>query len=246
MWSHYSAREAAQLIGLPESAVRSLARAGVIGAPGEVPLRLGFRDLASLRRVKALVDAGVPLSRASREVIALLRGAQEAAAQLDLFARPAAPSMAEVHAMPVRREPPSLQPVVSHTADEWFERALGAEESDVEAAIDAYRRCLRLRPDSTEAWINLGRLHAENGDADLAVESFERARSRSTPTTPPRCTTSASSPRTPAARRTRSATTRAPSSSIPSSPRPTTTSRRSSISAARPSRRSATSTSTGS
>lgn len=200
VWSSYSARDAAQLIGLPESAVRSLARAGVIGEPGEVPLRLGFRDLASLRRLKSLVDDGLPLARARREVIALcarlpigkrlaevalevhggkvrVRGGEPAVAgqlELLLVETPPAP-LAEVHAMPVRRETPTLQPVVSATADEWFEKALAAEDTDVEAAIDAYRRCLRLRPDSTEAWINLGRLHAENGDADGATESFERA-----------------------------------------------------------------------
>jgi len=204
VWSSYSAREAAQLIGLPESAVRSLARAGVIGEPGEVPLRLGFRDLASLRRVKALVDAGLPLSRARREVIALcarlpigkrlaeialevhagrvrVRGGEPVAdGQLELALlrdapEPSTATLGEVHAMPVRREPPTLQPVPSQTADEWFERARAAEDTDVELAIEAYRRCLRLRPDSTEAWINLGRLHAENGDADGAIDSFDRA-----------------------------------------------------------------------
>ncbi|MCA9673414.1 MAG: MerR family transcriptional regulator, partial [Myxococcales bacterium] len=70
VWSSYSPREAAQLLGLPESAVRTLARAGVIGDRA-VPVRLGFRDLAALRTVKALVAAGLPLARVRREIIAL-------------------------------------------------------------------------------------------------------------------------------------------------------------------------------
>ena len=32
-----------------------------------------------------------------------------------------------------------------------------------------------LRPDATEAWINLGRLFAENGDAAAAAECFQTA-----------------------------------------------------------------------
>ncbi len=200
MWSSYSARQAAQLIGLPESAVRSLARAGVIGSPGEVPLRIQFRDLAALRQVKALVDGGVPLARVRREIIALhrglpggrtlaeialeahgghvrVRGNEDGAPQLPLpLPLLSAPAPAgAVHAIPVRREAAAPQPVPAHTADEWFERALALEDGDVDAAIDAYRRCLRLRPDSTEAWINLGRLFAENGDSDSASECFGTA-----------------------------------------------------------------------
>ncbi|MBL9016102.1 MAG: tetratricopeptide repeat protein [Myxococcales bacterium] len=49
------------------------------------------------------------------------------------------------------------------------------EDRDPVAAIDAYRRSLRLRPDTTEAWINLGRLFAESGDADAAHDCFRSA-----------------------------------------------------------------------
>jgi tetratricopeptide (TPR) repeat protein len=200
VWSSYSAREAAQLIGLPESAVRSLARAGVLGAAGELPLRIQFRDLAALRTIKALVDSGVPLSRARREVIALcrrlpagtglaelpleargghvrVRGDAVAGAQLELplGLAPARAPTGEVRPLPVRAEPEAPQPVPAQTADEWFERAVSLEDGDLEAAIEAYRRCLRLRPDSSEAWINLGRLFAENGDAEGATECFDTA-----------------------------------------------------------------------
>jgi tetratricopeptide (TPR) repeat protein len=219
VWSSYSARQAAQLIGLPESAVRSLARAGLIGAgagavvagepaTAEVPLRIEFRDLAALRTVKTLVESGVPLARVRRELIALhrrlppgrtiaevpleadaghvrVRGEApdgDHGGQLDLpllavgtIVHPTAAATGTLHAIPVRRDAPAPQPVLASTADEWFDRALSIEETDLEAAIDAYRRCLRLRPDSTEAWINLGRLFAENGDSDAASECFGTA-----------------------------------------------------------------------
>src|SRR3954468_7223261 len=69
MWTSYSARHAAQLIGLPESAVRSCIRDGLVGTPGAVPAQLSFRDLSALRTVKALVDAGLPLPRVRRELL---------------------------------------------------------------------------------------------------------------------------------------------------------------------------------
>src|SRR5688500_16946976 len=64
----YSARHAAELIGLPESAVRSCIRDGLVGTPGTVPAQLSFRDLSALRTVKALVDAGMPLPRVRKEL----------------------------------------------------------------------------------------------------------------------------------------------------------------------------------
>ena len=42
MWTSYSARHAAQLIGLTESAVRSCIRDGLVGTPGTVPAQLSF------------------------------------------------------------------------------------------------------------------------------------------------------------------------------------------------------------
>jgi Flp pilus assembly protein TadD len=200
VWSSYSARHAAQLIGLPESAIRSCVRAGLIGASvgTDVPVRLSFRDLSALRTLKALVAAGVPLARARRELADIARrmpGTSLAelpleardghiwirgesaplAGQLPLPFTPVAPPPAgEVHDLPARPvEPPEPTPAL--TADDWFERALALEEGDPPAAIDAYRRSLRLRPDCVEAWINLGRLHAEGGEPDAATECFSTA-----------------------------------------------------------------------
>jgi tetratricopeptide (TPR) repeat protein len=201
VWTSYSARAAAQVVGLPESAVRALARAGVVGEGGDAPLRLAFRDLAALRTIKALLDRGLSLRRALREAIALhrrlppgrtlaevalelrdgqvvIRGEVAPTPQLALPLEPPPPPPAgELRAIPVRREAAALEPVPPPTAEAWFERALALEDGDgaTAAAIDAYRRGLRLRPEATEAWINLGRLHAEDGDGPAARECFERA-----------------------------------------------------------------------
>ena len=84
MWTSYSARHAAQLIGLPESAVRSCIRDGLVGAPGAVPAQLSFRDLSALRTVKALVDAGLPLARVRRELSAIQRALPAGASLAEL------------------------------------------------------------------------------------------------------------------------------------------------------------------
>jgi tetratricopeptide (TPR) repeat protein len=210
VWSSYSARHAAQLIGLTESAVRSCIRDGLIGSPGEVPARLSFRDLAALRAVKALLDAGVPLARVRKELLEIartlpegrgiaelplearagrvhVRGQATSAGQLEL---PLAPGEepaghagsggsggrgGDLHALPRLHGLPGpvAAPVV--TADEWLARAVALEEVEPAAAIEAYQRSLRLRPDCSEAWINLGRLHAENDNPESARQCFRSA-----------------------------------------------------------------------
>ncbi|MEZ4400731.1 MAG: tetratricopeptide repeat protein [Kofleriaceae bacterium] len=199
MWSSYSPRHAAALLGLPESTVRGLARAGVIAAPGELPLRLCFRDLTVLRSVKALVAAGVPLRRVRRELVSLrqrlpastsiaevalevrdgrvaVRGeAAPVTGQLSLaFAAPTAAPAGELRDLPTRPVA-APEPAPALTGEDWFDRAILLEDTDTEAAIDAYRRALRLRPDHVEAWINLGRLHAEAGAGPAAAECFGQA-----------------------------------------------------------------------
>jgi tetratricopeptide (TPR) repeat protein len=200
VWTSYSARHAAQLIGLPESAVRSCIRAGLVGAPGTVPAQLSFRDLSALRTVKALIDAGLPLPRVRRELAALqqrhavslaeltveLRNGQihvrgepprgDATGQLALpFDVAIDPAPGVRRELPRPPESPAPQPVPPATADQWLARAQQLEERDPVAAIDAYRRSLRLRPETTEAWINLGRLFAESSDAAAARDCFDTA-----------------------------------------------------------------------
>lgn len=206
MWESYSARHAAQLIGLPESAVRSCIRDGLVGTPGAVPAQLSFRDLSALRTVKALVDAGLPLPRVRKELTKIqhtlpagtsiaeltvearggevyLRGAKlgglELGGQLSLPLEPPPapppPPPGEVRELPRPPDAPVPVAVAPATADQWIARATELEERDPVAAIDAYRRALRLRPETTEAWINLGRLFAESGDSTAAHDCFRSA-----------------------------------------------------------------------
>ena len=205
MWTSYSARHAAQLIGLPESAIRSCIRDGLIGTPGTVPAQLTFRDLSALRTVKALVDAGLPLPRVRRELVRIqiglpsgasiaeltvearagqvhIRGAhsdEELAGQLalpfELAMAPARAPAGELRELPRPPDAPVPIAVAPATAEQWLARALQLEDRDPVAAIDAYRRSLRLRPECTEAWINLGRMFAESGDPQAAHDCFRSA-----------------------------------------------------------------------
>ena len=204
MWTSYSARHAAQLIGLPESAIRSCIRDGLVGTPGTVPALLTFRDLSALRTVKALVDAGLPLPRVRRELARIqhglpggtslaeltvearggqvhIRGAhgsEEMRGQLalpfELAAEPPAPA-GELRELPRPADAPVPVAVAPASADQWLSRALQLEDRDPVAAIDAYRRSLRLRPECSEAWINLGRMFAESGDPEAAHDCFRSA-----------------------------------------------------------------------
>jgi tetratricopeptide (TPR) repeat protein len=205
VWTSYSARHAAQLIGLPESAVRSCIRDGIIGTPNTVPAQLTFRDLSALRAVKSLVEAGLTLPHVRRELVRIQQAlpAGTSLAEVTIEARggrihicgtpeeiaPAAGQLALPFDPPAERPAPEGEvrelprpidaavPVVAvpATADQWIERGMQLEERDPVAAIDAYRRSLRLRPECTEAWINLGRLFAESSDAHAAHDCFRSA-----------------------------------------------------------------------
>jgi hypothetical protein len=225
VWTSYSARHAAQLIGLAESAVRSCIRDGLVGTPGTVPAQLSFRDLSALRTVKALVDAGLPLPRVRKELLVIqarlpagtsiaeltvearngqlhVRGAVptnggngaatitsiggigdgQLALPFDVTIDPSSgrsaepiAELGELRELPRPPEAPMPVAVAPATADQWLSRAQLLEERDQVAAIDAYRRSLRLRPDCTEAWINLGRLFAESNDGDAARDCFKSA-----------------------------------------------------------------------
>jgi tetratricopeptide (TPR) repeat protein len=207
VWTSYSARHASQLIGLPESAIRSCIRDGLVGTPGTIPAQLTFRDLSALRTVKALVDAGLPLPRVRRELVRIqlalpdgaslaeltieARGGEVLVRGIDSGAHPGAEPRGQL-ALPFDPSPSGAVPgpagelrelprgsdsampiaVAPATAEQWLARALQLEDRDPVAAIDAYRRSLRLRPECTEAWINLGRMFAESGDPTAAHECF--------------------------------------------------------------------------
>ena len=204
MWTNYSTRDAAEFVGLSESAIRSCVRSGVVSPPG---FRFSFQDLVVLKIVKSLVVQGVSLPRVRRQLGCLAcRHPGAALSSMSLAGHnghvivrdarcawradsgqlvfdfelevPSSPHPAppgELTAMPVRREAPAPEPIAALTAEQWFDRGLELEESTAEGAILAYERSLHLRPDCSETLINLGRLYAENQAPARAAECFKRA-----------------------------------------------------------------------
>lgn len=201
MWSGYSARQSAELVGLTESAVRSLVREGVLGDRERVPARLDFRDLKLLQGVRRWRDDGVSLRRIRRELVAIgqrvngsgLVGLSISAHRGHLVVRdescawradsgqlvfPFELELPEGKVAAIADRRPSPEPeseAASRSAADWFDRALDLEEEEPQQAMEAYRKVLELRPDSVETLINLGRLHAESAAIDEAARCFERA-----------------------------------------------------------------------
>ncbi|HTM21196.1 MAG TPA: tetratricopeptide repeat protein [Kofleriaceae bacterium] len=206
MWTGYSTREAAELMGMPESAIRACARAGLLSeGSAKVPARLSFRDLKVLRLVKELGIQGLSMRRIRNQLGELQRRLPQegSLAELNVAAQDGhivvrdsagdqrrswradtgqmllefeAPSpTGELAAIPARREAPAPEPIAALTAEDWFDRALAIEEEDPAAAIGCYQKALKLRPDSPETWINMGRLHAEGGRPEEARECFRVA-----------------------------------------------------------------------
>ena len=200
MWSGYSARQSAELVGLTESAVRGLVRDGVLGDSEQLPARLDFGDLKLLQGVRRWRDEGVPFRRIRRELAAIRQRIDGALRSLSISAWrghlvvrddacawradsgqlvfPFELDSFEGQVTPFcdRKPPPKPEAESSgRTAAEWFDRALELEEDNPTAAMEAYRRVLDLRPESVETLINLGRLYAESSAIDAAATCFERA-----------------------------------------------------------------------
>jgi hypothetical protein len=202
VWEGYSTRQASEFVGLPESTIRGCARAGFVAPDVDhVPMQLSFRDLRVLQVVKELIQQGVSIRRVHRQLTALKQRlpASTSLAELSLAAHGGHVVVRErgsawradtgqlvldfagdarwgqVHPIALRRQAPGPEPADGLTADDWFERALALEEVDADAAVGAYERALRLRRDSGEIWINLGRLHAEASRTEEAERCFREA-----------------------------------------------------------------------
>src|SRR5205823_6827163 len=191
--SGYGAQEVAKMLGLSTGQVRAWVRAGFLepsrGPRGE--LRFSFQDLVLLRTAKGLVSARIPPRRVRSALRKLkdqlpegrpLRAVRIRAegdrivvgdgraswspesgqVLFDFGARELARKVAPLH---LRAE----------DASDWYERACDLEEAAPAQAREAYRRALDLDPSLADAWVNLGRLLHEAGQARPAAEHYRSA-----------------------------------------------------------------------
>jgi tetratricopeptide (TPR) repeat protein len=158
--------EAAALVGWSASRVRRLVRDGVL-TPTRGPrgaLRLSFRDVALLRRLRELGGGELIVREGSR-----LRRAGSGQYVFD-FAPAREPN---VVAFAPRAPAPALMD--PPCADAWLQRGCELDATDPEGAREAYRAALAADPQHVDAHVNLGCLEHEAGRLAEAETHYRAA-----------------------------------------------------------------------
>jgi len=193
--SGYAAREVAKMLGLSLGEVRAYVRAGFLeptrGARGE--LRFSFQDLVLLRTAQGLVSARI----APRRVRSALRKLKEQLPEgrplrgvhiraegdrivvgdgRSSWSPESGQILFDFETQELARKVAPLQlRARDGDATDWYERACDLEETAPDEARRAYQRALELDPAHADAWVNLGRLLHEAGDARGAAQHYRKA-----------------------------------------------------------------------
>ena len=196
----YSVRDVERVLQLSPAVTRSLIRAGFVN-PERGPrreFRFSFQDLIVLRTARALMQAKISAKRIRRSLESLRRELPEALPLSGLAisalgdrvvvrdgdARWQVDSGQYVLGLDVtlqdgvlhvveHREEPARPEAVSQ---DWFSQGLALENSDPDAALNAYRQAVAAEPDNAPAWTNWGRLLHESGRTQEAADVYQRAR----------------------------------------------------------------------
>lgn len=211
--THFTTRDAAQILDLPEQQIRSCVRAGFLSAirgPGR-RFQFTFQDLLLLKTTKGLLESRVPLKRIRRMLASLKRQlpddqhltsltiyadgsrvvAWDGAARwqpdsgqfLFNFEVQAVAEQAALPLAPAAPPVPTAAPAPALTAKEWFHLAAELEGSSPEEAQRAYHQALELDPTLSDAHINLGRLYQE-AKKPVQAEAHYRAAIEHAPADP--------------------------------------------------------------
>jgi len=196
----YSVRDVERVLQLSPAVTRSLIRAGFVN-PERGPrreFRFSFQDLIVLRTARALIQAKISAKRIRRSLESLRRELPEALPLSGLAisalgdrvvvrdgdARWQVDSGQYVLGLDVTLQDGVLH-VVEHreeparpeaASQDWFSQALALENSDPDAALNAYRQAVAAEPDNAPAWSNWGRLLHESGRTQEAADVYQRAR----------------------------------------------------------------------
>jgi len=196
----YSVRDVERVLQLSPAVTRSLIRAGFVN-PERGPrreFRFSFQDLIVLRTARALMQAKISAKHIRRSLESLRRELPEALPLSGLAisalgdrvvvrdgdARWQVDSGQYVLGLDVTLQDGVLH-VVEHreeparpeaASQDWFSQALALENSDPDAALNAYRQAVAAEPDNAPAWSNWGRLLHESGRTQEAADVYQRAR----------------------------------------------------------------------
>lgn len=196
---HFTTRDVAKILDLPEARVRSCVRAGFL-SPIRGPRRqfeFTFQDLLLLKTTKGLLDSRVRLTRIRRMLGSLKRQLPDDAqlSSLTIYADGSrivawdgnarwqpdsgqflfnfgVQAVAERAAVPLRHDEPSPPPLTSR---QWLNLATELEATSPEEARRAYHQALDLDPTLADAHVNLGRLYYEAKDLARAEAHYREA-----------------------------------------------------------------------
>jgi len=200
-----STADAARILRLSEGRIRELVRSGLCRpARDGRSYAFSFQDLVALRTAAGLLARNVPMARVRRALEALARelpperslsglrifadGKRVAVREggtswepetgqtlLDFGVDELAEQVADLRSAGEKRD--ESEPKARAEAE--FERGLDLEDDDPAAACSAYGKALELDPDLVDAWVNLGRLAHQSGNAHEAVRLYHHALERS-------------------------------------------------------------------
>ena len=202
----YSSRDVASIVGISESRVRYWAQTGVVGPSERAGGRAlyNFQDLVSVKAAKELLDNGLTLQRARKNLDALRAqlGDNRPLANvrvksdgervivcdgaatyeplsgqllLDFAVDDLQGQVAELS--PATAPPESMLPTTrAESAWAWFLEGGTLEESgDDDRALIAYHKALDGDPALAAAHTNVGNLHYRRGERGEARAAYERA-----------------------------------------------------------------------
>jgi tetratricopeptide (TPR) repeat protein len=193
----YCMRDVERVLRLSRGTVRSLISRGFL-APRRGQrreYRFSFQDLIVLRTARALSLASVPPRRITRALANLRRALPQDVPLSGLSIRAVGTDVI-VHegvnrwqagsgqylldfdirvangALTLIERPVTAQPAPTVQAEDWFEKALWAEDSDAATALSHYEQCLAIDPCHIEARINCGRLLHLQGQLPQAERCY--------------------------------------------------------------------------
>ncbi len=199
----FSTREVAKILGLPDSKIRSCARAALLaptrGRGGR--LEWTFQDLLLLKTTRGLLEARVPARRIRRMLTSLRRQlpGDQALSSVTVYAdgrrvvawdgaarwQPDsgqflfnfdAQAVVEhpASSLPRPASPAAPEPP-ARTAAEWFDLGCELEVASPNEARHAYEQALALDVSLADAHVNLGRLQHQAGEAARAESHYRAA-----------------------------------------------------------------------
>ncbi|WP_161828087.1 tetratricopeptide repeat protein [Steroidobacter agaridevorans] len=196
----FSVQDVERVLRLSRSTIRGLIKTGFV-QPARGPKRqllFSFQDLIVLRAARALLEAKISRRRINRSLEDLRRHLPEQMPLSGLSISAVGDRVVVrdgknhfqvddgqyVLGLDVSVENGVIR-VVEHkeavaesapaeTADDWFDKALALEDTDLKAAQAAYERAVELEPDYVGAWINLGRLLHSRHDEKKAEIVYRR------------------------------------------------------------------------